>query len=85
MVHHIKSKSINVQTGEEVVTHFTDEEWAAAEQARLDAEAAEAARDPDEEEIDQMGRIFLAFLRAYADREGVTMSQVRTAIKAHLQ
>lgn len=39
----------------------------------------------EDDEIDKMGRIFLGFLRAYADREGLTMHQVRTRIKAHLE
>lgn len=81
---YIKGRSKDVTTGEETVTYFTDEEWAAQEQARLDSEAAEAARDLDEEELDKVTRVFKAFLKVYAQREGVTIPQLRAAIKAEM-
>jgi hypothetical protein len=37
-----------------------------------------------DEEIDRAGAIFLAFLKAYAEREGLTLAQVRDAIKDKL-
>lgn len=37
-----------------------------------------------DEEIDQMQAVFIAFLKAYAQREGVTLQQIRTAIKAQM-
>ncbi len=37
-----------------------------------------------DQKIDRAGEIFLAFLKAYAQREGLTLAQVRDAIKANL-
>ncbi len=37
-----------------------------------------------DERIDRAGDIFTAFLKAYAAREGLTLAQVRDAIKAQL-
>lgn len=79
---HIKSRSINSQTGEEVVTYFTDEEWATQEQARLDAEAAEAARDLKQEELDRMTAKEIAFYKLYAQDTGRTIPELKAAVKA---
>lgn len=81
---HVKSRAIDVLTGKESVVYFTDQGWADHEQARLDAEAAEAARDHDDEAIEKVERIVKAFLKAYAKREGVTFAQLKNAIKAEL-
>ena len=37
-----------------------------------------------DQKIDRVGEVFLAFLKAYAQREGMTLAQVRDAIKANL-
>lgn len=81
MTHHIKSKSINVQTGEEAITYFTDAEWAAHEQARLDAAAAEAARDLKQELLDTLHPADVAFMKVYADREGLGYNALFNLIK----
>lgn len=81
---HVKGKAINVQTGEEVITYFTDEEWAACEKARLDAEAAEAARDMKQEMLDGMPVGFKAFVKAYAKRMGITPAEALADIKAEM-
>lgn len=81
---HIKRKAVNVSTGNETVEYFTDLEWSDHEQAHLANLELEAARDLDEEAIERMGRVFIAFLKAYAKREGVTMAQMKAAIKAEL-
>lgn len=77
----VKGRSINVQTGEEVVTYFTDQEWAAQEQSHLEAEAAEAARDPKQELLDTIPPGMMAFLKVYADREGLTYKDLLKLVK----
>lgn len=50
----------------------------------IDPADPEPALPTDDEKIDSIDPILFAFLKAYAKREGVTMAQLKTAIKAEL-
>lgn len=85
MSHHVKGISKNVKTGEVETTYFTDEEWAVYEQARLDAAAAEANRDLKQELLDTIPPGMMAFLKVYADREGLTYKDLFAIIKGKME
>ena len=49
-------------------------------------EAADPPPDPptNSERIDLAGPILMAFLKAYADREGITLQQIKNAVIAEM-
>ncbi len=59
------------------------------EQAQIDmwaaAEAAEAARDIPQEQLDKMNNLIKALVKEIADATGRTPSQVRDSMKVTLQ
>lgn len=80
----VKSRTRDVATGDVATVYFTDEEWAAKEQERLDAEAVNAARDEKEEELDQLVRGIMGFIKLYAEETGRKPRQVKDLIKMRM-
>lgn len=84
LTNHIKAKRKDTKSEEVQIVYFTEQEWQDHIAAKTAADAAEAARDHKQEELNRLTPREIAFYKLYAADTGRTIPELKAAVKAHL-